>query len=244
MRSRGAMQQNQFFALIGNDTMAKLGGRILLCMSFAALPAMATADLVDRGLVTYDTQSGLEWLDLSETLGLSFNQVSAQFGAGGRYAGYRYATTLEAQNLLSDFGLPIVAYTAYAPNTWLPNLTRFDALLGLNVRGLGPAYAFGAETGDALDGGYRQFLFGYDSAISTAMNADPADVIGVGDLLVSQSAGVTVGYSTSYADRNLSHFLVRNGAPVAAVPEPETFALMLAGLVAVGVISRRRKRSS
>ena len=57
---------------------------------------------------------------------------------------------------------------------------------------------------------------------------------------MSQHAETTVGYSGAYADRSLSHFLVRDGAPVTAVPEPETWALMLAGLVGVGAVSRRR----
>ena len=30
-------------------------------------------------------------------------------------------------------------------------------------------------------------------------------------------------------------------APVAAIPEPETYALMMAGLAAIGFIARRRK---
>jgi len=97
--------------------MTKFGGQTLICLSLIALPAIANADLVDRGLQTYDTQSGLEWLDLSQTRGLSYTEVSAQFGAGGLYDGYRYATSLEAQALLGEFGLPIVSYTMYASNT-------------------------------------------------------------------------------------------------------------------------------
>ena len=224
--------------------MTKFGGQALCSMLLIALPAIAHADLVDRGLQTYDTQSGLEWLDLSQTRGLSFDEVSAQLGVGGLYAGYRYATTLEAQTLLGEFGLPIVSYTTYAANTWAPNLANFDALLGLNVGGLGPAYGFEAETGDVVGGSYHTLFYGTGSAMNTALNADPGDAFGAGDRLISHSAEVTVGYSASYAERNLSHFLVRTAVPVTAVPEPGTYALMLAGLAGVGWVSRRRAKAA
>ncbi len=222
--------------------MKKFGSHAVFCLSLITLPTLASAELVDRGLQTYDTASGLEWLDLSQTRGLSFDEVCAQLGAGGQYAGYRYATTLEAQALLGEFGLPIVAYTIYGSNTWSPNLSNFDALLGLNVGGLGPAYGFEAETGDTIGGAYHPLFYGVGNAMNTGLNADPTDAIAVGDRLVSQAAEVTVGYSGAYAERSLSHFLVRAGEPVVAVPEPETWALMLAGLFAVSVTSGRRAK--
>ena len=243
MKLHLALPQNWFVAISLKYTMTKFGRRILFSLSLLALPAAANANLVDRGLVTYDTQSGLEWLDLNQTKGLSFDQVSAQFGSGGLYAGYRYATSLEAQGLLTEFGLPIVPYTTYAPNTWLPTLASFDALLGLNVGGLGPAYGFEAETGDTVGGAYRQLFYGDGSSMNTAMNADPTDAVAVGDRLVSQTAEVTVGYADSYAERNLSHFLVRVADPVTAVPEPQVYALMLSGLAALSVLFRRRTKA-
>jgi hypothetical protein len=218
----------------------KFGGRAFFSMFFFALPAIAHADLVDRGLQTYDSQSGLEWLDLSQTRGLSFDAVCAQLGAGGSYAGYRYATTLEAQTLLGEFGLPIVSYTTYATDIWAPNLANFDALLGLNVGGLGPAYGFQAETGDLAGAGYHLLLYGSAASMNTALNADSDDAIAAGDRLISRSAEVTVGYAASYSDRNLSHFLVRKAEPVTSVPEPGTYALMLVGLMGVGLVSRRK----
>jgi len=59
---------------------------------------------------------------------------------------------------------------------------------------------------------------------------------------VSQSTEVTIGYAGAYAERNLSHFLVREGASVTAVPEPGTYALMLAGLAAIGLAGRGRSK--
>jgi hypothetical protein len=42
---------------------------------------------------------------LSQTIGMSFLQVSAQFESGGEFAGFRYATVSEVETLWSDAGL-------------------------------------------------------------------------------------------------------------------------------------------
>lgn len=45
--------------------------------------------------ITRDTSTGLDWLDVDVSVGISFTDVSAQFGAGQLFEGFRYATKLE-----------------------------------------------------------------------------------------------------------------------------------------------------
>lgn len=57
------------------------------------------------GTVTQDTETGLEWLDplLGVMPGggccLTYNQISAEFGAGGLFDGFRFATRQELETL-------------------------------------------------------------------------------------------------------------------------------------------------
>lgn len=55
----------------------------------------------------------------------------------------------------------------------------------------------------------------------------------------------TLGVSVNRNDigKGLSHVVLYGGGPVAAIPEPGTYAMMLAGLAAVGFVARRRNRS-
>lgn len=71
---------------------------------FTLSAAVANAALQDLGNITRDTDTGLDWLDVTETRGLSYNQVMAQMGPGGTYEGWRYATTAELDQLIINFG--------------------------------------------------------------------------------------------------------------------------------------------
>ena len=57
-------------------------------------------------LITRDTTSGLDWLDVTETGNRSYDDVSSQLGAGAEFAGFRYATQAEVTDLFNQFGLP------------------------------------------------------------------------------------------------------------------------------------------
>lgn len=58
------------------------------------------AAIIDNGTYTTDTQTGLDWLDVTETFQRSYNDVSSQFGVGGEFEGWRYATMDELLSLI------------------------------------------------------------------------------------------------------------------------------------------------
>jgi hypothetical protein len=78
----------------------------VLLLSANANAALVSADLsiVGDGLITRDTNSGMEWLDLTESQNYSYNYVSSQFGIGGQFEGWRYATSSEVDTLLDNAG--------------------------------------------------------------------------------------------------------------------------------------------
>lgn len=52
------------------------------------------ASLIDYGPYLYDTETGLDWYDVSATYGLSFNTVNSRLTAGWRYASNNELNTL------------------------------------------------------------------------------------------------------------------------------------------------------
>ena len=75
--------------------------------------AAATAALVDQGMITLDTDTGLGWLDVSESLDLSPSAALTQ------NPGYRFARRCEVETLLANAGFTQVAID---PPTALPLL--------------------------------------------------------------------------------------------------------------------------
>jgi hypothetical protein len=68
------------------------------------ISSSANAALIDFGEFTRDTDTGLEWLDLTESTGLSYNDVSSQFGAGGQFEGWAYASVVQIDSLFDSAG--------------------------------------------------------------------------------------------------------------------------------------------
>ena len=84
-----------------------------------AFSANANAAIIDNDTYTTDTQSGFDWLDLTTTTGLSFNDVFAELGVGGQFEGWNFASSA----ILTDFiahsggtGLIIGGGTPINPN--------------------------------------------------------------------------------------------------------------------------------
>jgi len=62
--------------------------------------AGAQAGIIGHGSYLTDTGTGLDWLDLTATQGLSYNSVSASLPAGG----WQYASLAEVSALFTDAG--------------------------------------------------------------------------------------------------------------------------------------------
>lgn len=95
--------------------MVRLAGLVLFFQ--VALSTTATAALISVGTsfgpdtATFDSDTQQQWLDLSLSRPFSYNQVVAELNAGGKFEGYRLASTVEVSNFISNSGILALAGT-------------------------------------------------------------------------------------------------------------------------------------
>ena len=85
------------------------------------------------GTLTRDTVQGLDFLDLGDTFGRSFQDVSSQLGSGGEFEGFRYATFDEIESLVSNYNSPATP----------PGTPRLTALLDVATNLFGSDFSTG-----------------------------------------------------------------------------------------------------
>ena len=59
----------------------------------------------DDSNLTYDSETGLEWLDITLSTDRSYREISQEFGVGGDYDGFRFATGADLTTLFGNAGL-------------------------------------------------------------------------------------------------------------------------------------------
>lgn len=193
-----------------------------------AASGTARAVLIERdflspgdGLLTFDDQSGLEWLDLTETQGSSFNEVQSLVLPGGAYEGFRVVTPEEAGGLLSSFGVAAPTVELVWFDIPLDAGNQFINLLGVTAS---------RSLWDASIGTFDPGLT--PNSLSSYRIQVGEDFVGSGDFarvrLEGEGADSTGGFGT---------YLVREAAPI---PEPNAAVLFGVGAVVVGVALRRR----
>lgn len=74
--------------------------RLLLAVTFFSSFTFSSASHASY----LDTATGIEWLEVTKTAGLSYSEVSAQFANGGDFEGWRYATGSELNDMMSRYG--------------------------------------------------------------------------------------------------------------------------------------------
>lgn len=93
----------------------------LLAASFF-LSSSANAEFISSGygsendnLISFDTDTGLEWLDLSQTKNLSVNEILQKIESG-EFKGFRLATSREVDDMLSKLMPSIFTTTSFYIN--------------------------------------------------------------------------------------------------------------------------------
>lgn len=198
----------------------------LLTTSIAAiaLPTTANATIVDNGTFLTDTVSNLDWYDVSATAGRSFTSVFDSIGTSGDpLVGWRYASSAEVDTLLFDFtGVPTatIDQTTYG----IGDLAPLVFMLGVTDHPL--PYITNGLTSEADP------ITGTSHPIATIVYDHHPDTYSPA---LYNPAALRWYQADSASDIRVGSFLVR------AVPEPETYAMMLAGLGLIGFVAHRRK---
>jgi len=207
--------------------------------------APASADLLEQdlfssgdGLITFDEDTELEWLDLTATTNLSFEDVIAGAGGFTTTLGFRYATLSEVKDLFVAAGIDDVLGTPTSNDgdSLFENLTDLQSLIGIT----------------ATVGVIDPLFFSNGIHLPDSGPALPA----VLDVLNTASGGLVdiASFSSSTiadddSDLTIGSFLVRDPDETPnPVPEPGTVigvgAVALGGLLGRKQVARRKSDQS
>jgi hypothetical protein len=180
----------------------------------AAQAALLSVDLLASGdgLITRDTATGLDWLDLTQTLALTYDQVVAGGGTHNWYSmGFRFGNTTQLTTLYHDAGIANLGLFNAADHAATLNLLSLVG--GISPCGSGESYFWSQhelDPADPLRAGISAF-----QACSGISYVDPAYD--------------TVAKNALWA-ANMGSWLYRESQQV---PVPGTLELLGLGLVAL-----------
>ena len=186
---------------------------LLICLAGIAAtpvyPGLFERDwqITGDAAITLDDATGLEWLDVTETAGLTYNSVLQQVGPGGSFEGFSVASRAQVSSLISSAGLGEIP------------LTKDPGLIGMVETLLG----FWGVTWYIGTGERTEFF-------TSNTEGAPAGDIWTGRLiwLAEGDVGVTAQYRLldgNYSLATIGTALVRN--ETGPVPEQGTWASTL-----------------
>ncbi len=202
--------------------------------------------IVDNGNYTADTATGLDWLDVTLSQGRSYDDVANQFGSGGDFEGWGFATTAQFVTLLVNATGLSTTEIANPLGYVLSNSDKaHDIVTLLGNTCVDPActsswdirYTYGwvklPSDGHQGDGyGETAIIFDYHDFIN-GWGQDPRTVYGYGP----DYPGDGRHSPTSAESTNLGSFLIRTST----VPIPAAVWLFGSSLLGLIGFSKRKK---
>ena len=172
--------------------------------------------------LTYDTETGLEWLDATVSNYRPISWVKANLSGGGEFAGFRFATRPESFELLAHLGLShppfddqvIAGAISLVGDTWGPN-AELGRLGGFVM---------------CLDEPQSEFAYWSIGVIDYGAASDDPDLALLGGVDAVVAEGI---------HGPLSYALVRT----AAIPEPSSFILAAIAVASVAATMTMRPRN-
>jgi len=206
-----------------------LAGMVLIISSNANATVISLDwRVAGDNLITRDTGSGLDWLDLTETNNMSYDTVQGQLGVGGAFEGFRYATNAEVISMWANFGIDL-SFPAGEP-----------AVSGIDTRIETVASILGNNVGAVGQLGYLG-TFGITSDSYTYVGASPNYIDRLGAYIASNKSYFWLEtYSAIERDRNsldTASYLVQTSV----VPIPATVWLFGSGLIGLVSFAKPRK---
>jgi len=201
----------------------------------------AQATIIDHGSYLSDTASGLDWLDVTASVNLSMQQVKANFGSGGLYSGWRYATGNEFNQLVGNYtGNPVGGYgEIFQEPDLIDGLvdmlgSTFDSYF---IKAVGVTY----EQYYGLPEGTSNYTLGFIADQAGANQYYMAQLYDFDQYAYIQDfSWAHDGTIRDYEQRpDMGSYLVRATA-ISPIPEPSGMALVACGLLALVVAINRR----
>jgi len=175
------------------------------------------SSLIDNGSYTTDTVSGLDWLDLGQTAGTSYNAIISRVSSTGDLSGWAIATSQQVYGLFDAAGGDGV-YPGIDTNGSMI-YTTLDSIWANNIH----------YSGDDI---WLHVLDNTPGGITTGVRLTSSGFTNIWN----------DGFSYPYVTYgNIGTALIRDTTQ-ASIPEPSVIALMGLGIFGLGLARRKMKK--